>query len=336
MRPWAPDVSARATHRARWSSLPVARRAPRAPPVRSRERPSSRVRELLPFAGVRGSCGGIVNGSPPDRRGPGNTGVSSRRCHVPTTRGVRADRIGATDGASASSGYLTREPSAGDCRHTEDDGASASALPGSAVLPALRAGIRRSRGRARGSKGLQKSASGARSPVERPRGQNPRTTEGVPARQRSPSLTRRRQSRAWCSEATEMWRAGGLSSSTEGQIRRGVQEGRQRSLSQTRRGRKHHRRGAQRGGAVDRGSTRTALGCTRGSRDGCDTGRSWRFAVKRSSTWLAGPVSGPTSSRAWRPRGSRPGQAGTQGRETPQGGARHGVRPGIERSAGCS
>jgi len=122
MRPWAPDVSARATHRARWSSLPVARRAPRAPPVRSRERPSSRVRELLPFAGVRGSCGGIVNGSPPDGRGPGNTGVSSRRCHVPTTRGVRVDRVGATDAASASSGYLSRETSAGDCRHTEETG----------------------------------------------------------------------------------------------------------------------------------------------------------------------------------------------------------------------
>jgi hypothetical protein len=70
-------------------------------------------------------------------------------------------------------------------------------------------------------------------------------------------------------------------------------------------GREHRRREVQRGGAVDRGSTRTALtrarerpgprlrpGALRGAREGCGKGRSWRFAVKRSSTWSAHPVSG--------------------------------------------
>jgi hypothetical protein len=69
------------------------------------------------------------------------------------------------------------------------------------------------------------------------------------------------------------------------------------------RGRKHRDREVQRGGAVDRGSARTALcrsrgvrgtapatrsrAALRGSREDCGEGRSRRFAVKRSSTWSA-------------------------------------------------
>jgi hypothetical protein len=87
-------------------------------------------------------------------------------------------------------------------------------------------------------------------------------------------------------------------------------------------GREHRRREAWRGGAFDRGSTRTAPGHARdrteprfrtipssegdpprrASREGCGRDRSWRFAVKRGSTWQL---------TRW-------------------------ARPGIERSAGCS
>jgi len=74
----------------------------------------------------------------------------------------------------------------------------------------------------------------------------------------------------------------------------------------------------------------------RGPREGCGRGRSWRFAVKRSSTWLAHPVSGTAGPPRPRRRGSRPGWVGAQGRETPKGAARTRVQPGIERTAGCS
>jgi len=92
----------------------------------------------------------------------------------------------------------------------------------------------------------------------------------------------------------------------------GATEGVRGYVTSSARGRKDRDREVQRGGAVDRGSTRTALhsrrerphpsGCCV-TRDGRDEDRSWRFAVKRSSTWWTHPTSGPTSSQL----GGRPG-----------------------------
>jgi hypothetical protein len=95
MRPWAPDVSAQATHREQRPSVHVARRGVGGSCRRpTRAGGSSRVRELLPFAGVglvrwdRHRCRSLTGAA------SGNVGVSSRRCHGLTTRGVRADRVG--------------------------------------------------------------------------------------------------------------------------------------------------------------------------------------------------------------------------------------------------
>jgi len=96
-------------------------------------------------------------------------------------------------------------------------------------------------------------------------------------------------------------------------IRPGCNRGCQRLRREPGGGRKRHPREVQRGGVTDRGSTRTALHRTRGRgiggggfdfvrspprptpgnpggpREGRGVRRSWRFAVKRSSTWKAHP-----------------------------------------------
>jgi len=102
---------------------------------------------------------------------------------------------------------------------------------------------------------------------------------------------------------------------------RGATEGVRGYVTSSARGRKDRAREVQRGGAVDRGSARTALHSRRtlrGSRDGRGEDRSWRFAVKRSSTWQAHPTSGSTSSQL----GSRPGH---------DGGRPPAVRPRVSR-----
>jgi len=95
---------------------------------------------------------------------------------------------------------------------------------------------------------------------------------------------------------------------------RGATEGVRGYVTSSARGRKDRDREVQRGGAVDRGSARTALHSTRtprGSRDGCGEDRSWRFAVKRSSTWQAHPTKRLDELPARRPPGPRWGRPPT-------------------------
>jgi len=182
-----------------------------------------------------------------------------------------------------------------------------------------------------------------RSQAERPGREQP-AMEGVLVRWSSPSLTRRRASRAQRSEAMGMRQRCRIRRGPCGKDVRGRVAG-------PAGGRTHRRREVQREGASDRGSTRIALHRTRGRgsgergfgldrradgpRDGCGAGQSWRFAVKRSSTWSAHPKADdrlPCPS----PPGPGPRVSQRTGRDASQDGARRGAQPGIEQSPGCS
>jgi len=108
----------------------------------------------------------------------------------------------------------------------------------------------------------------------------------------------------------------------------GASEGVRGYVTSSARGRKHRDREVQRGGAVDRGSARTALHPTRQvpvplrrSGFGCALGHGVMVVAKAEA-------GGSPSSEA------PPGWL--TGRETPQGGARSEASPGIGRFAGCS
>jgi len=151
----------------------------------------------------------------------------------------------------------------------------------------------------------------------RDRGREHSAMEGVLVRRKPLSLTRR-------------WKKAGLATRSEGDAasrpdpRRVVTEGVRGDVAGSVRGRKHRDREVQRGGAIDRGPTRTVLCRSRGragqsprnvlsgrpsggSRDDCGASRSRIFAVKRSSTWSAHPATRSAGSRASPPPGSGPG-----------------------------
>jgi len=150
----------------------------------------------------------------------------------------------------------------------------------------MRGGDRTVGGRARGSSWLQKSTSGAWS-WPKGHGSSPLAMEGVLERCGPSSLTRRRPGRSRRPEAMGMRQ--------RCRIRRG-RTGASEVMSQARPAVENTAGG--RFGAEEPsigappGLRWTAHATLRGSRDGCSNGRSWRFAVKRSSTWLAHPASG--------------------------------------------
>jgi len=170
------------------------------------------------------------------------------------------------------------------------------------------------------------------------------STEGVLVRRTLSSLTRRRHSRTWRTEAMGMRQ--------RCRIRRGTRQGRQRS----------GRRPATRSNKPPAGGE-----ARRSRRSGLRQERApphtWTPGAQAPGGALGPPLGahvmvaapaeagGSPSSEAppgWLirhadrrgsqtcHRGSRPGWVGARGRDTPQGAARTGVPPGIERTAGCS
>jgi len=141
-----------------------------------------------------------------------------------------------------------------------------------------------------------------RASVRRARGREHSAMEGVLERCGPSSLTRRRPGRSR--------RPGAMGMRQRCRIRRG-RTGASEVMSQARPAVENTAGG--RFGAEEPsigappGLRWTAHATLRGSRDGCSNGRSWRFAVKRSSTWLAHPASGSVdlpdlSGRRLRPR----------------------------------
>jgi hypothetical protein len=84
----------RKRHIARRPSVSIARQASESRRRRLRASGSSRVREPMPFAGAGLARWDRRRCSTPRGAAPGSAGVSIRRCHGLTTRGVRADRVG--------------------------------------------------------------------------------------------------------------------------------------------------------------------------------------------------------------------------------------------------
>lgn len=173
-------------------------------------------------------------------------------------------------------------------------------------------------------------------------GESTRSMEGALARRELSSLTRRRG-------------RPGLAVRRDGNSRRVATEGVRGIVAGSAHGRKHRAREAWRGGAVDRGPARTApcrsrgrsgpapeRATLRGSRDGCDEGRSRRFAVKRSSTWSAHPESGSAGLpclAAARPMAQDvPALSSCRKARAPlrSDALRRRAQPGIKQTAGCS
>jgi hypothetical protein len=245
--------------------------------------------------------------------------ASARRSHPGTRDGDQADR-----GRARGSSWLQKSTSGA---------RSGSKGPGLAGwLSRSRGGaqqVKRRRKPGRGGESHQHASSDTggglpaiprvrRASVPRDRGREHSSMEGVRERRRPPPLTRRRRSRSSCPAATGTRqrcrvRREALTRTPEvvSQVRRAVENaaGGRFSAEEPSIGAPPGLRWTAHVNGRGLGSGRRASnGATlRGSRDGCSNGRSWRFAVKRSSTWLAHPASGSVdlpdlSGRRPRPR----------------------------------